>query len=85
MTAKRLGSDVDDSFGNLLQFAESHDFSALLTKHNDAEDPYHFDLFDFVVLGSEFIPQRDILRITLSSPGCSPMRCGRLLLGGAFN
>ena len=31
MTTKHLGSDVDDSFGNLLQFAESHDFFALLT------------------------------------------------------
>ena len=47
MTAQRLGADVDDSFGNLLQFTEGHDFSALLTKHNDPEDPYHFDPYLF--------------------------------------
>ena len=63
-----LASETDDTFGNLLQFAEGHDFSALLAKHNDPEDPYHFDLFDFVVLGSELLAQRDIVRITLSSP-----------------
>ena len=81
MGAKHLGSEVDDSFGNLQQFAEDHEFSALLTKHNDPADPYHFDLFEFVVLGHEFSAARDIVRITLSSK----MRCGRLLQDGAFN
>ena len=57
MCAKHLGSETDDSYGNLIKFAQDHDFSTLLTKHNDPEDPYHFNLFEFVVLGSEFIAQ----------------------------
>ena len=61
MFAKHLASETDDTFGTLLQFAEDHDFSALLAKHND---PYHFDLFDFVVLGSELLAQREIVHIT---------------------
>jgi hypothetical protein len=68
MGAKHLGSETDDSFGTLLQFAQDNNFSELLSKHNDPEDPYHFDLFQFLVLGHEFSPQRDIVRITLSSP-----------------
>ena len=95
MTAKQVGSETDDTFGNLLQFTEDHDFSDLMHKHNDPEDPYHFDLFEFVVLGGELRAQRDIVRITFSSPtlcasptpppGCWPMRYGRSLLGGAGN
>ena len=68
MGAKHLGSETDDSFGTLLQFAQDNNFSALLSKHNDPEDPFHFNLFEFVVLGGEFAAQRDIVRITLSSP-----------------
>ena len=68
MGAKHLGSETDDSYGNLLQFAQDNNFSELLSKHNDPEDSYHFDLFQFLVLGHEFSPQRDIVRITLSSP-----------------
>ena len=45
LTANHLGSEMDDTFGNLLQFTEDHDFSELMRKHNDPEDPYHFDLF----------------------------------------
>ena len=59
---------MDDTFGNLLQFKEDHDFSELMRKHNDPEDPYHFDLFEFVVLGGELRAQRDIVRITIASP-----------------
>ena len=77
MTAKQVGSETDDTFGNLLQFTEDHDFSDLMRKHNDPEDSYQFDLFEFVVLGGELRAQRDIVRITISSPACSPMRCGR--------
>ena len=85
MTAKHLGSEVDDSFCNLLQFAEGHDFSALLTKHNDPGDPYHFELFEFVVLGSEFIAQRDIAHITLSSPWMLLNVLLAIIAGWGFN
>ena len=67
LTAKHLGSEMDDTFGNLVQFAEVNEFSALMRKHNDPEDPYHFKLYEFVLLGSEFLAQRDIVRMTVSS------------------
>ena len=86
MSAQHLGSEVDDSFGNLLKFAEDHDFFALLTKHNlnDPENPYHFNLFEFVVLGSEFIAQRDIVRITLSSSWMLPNALRAIIAGWGF-
>ena len=34
-----------------------------MSKHNDAEDPYHLRLFDFVVLGSQVIAEHDLVRI----------------------
>ena len=39
-----------------------------MRKHNDPEDPYHLDLFNFVVLGGELKAERDIVRIAISSP-----------------
>ena len=39
-----------------------------MRKHNDPQDQYHFDLFNFVVLGGELRAERDIVRITISSP-----------------
>ena len=44
---------MDDSNGQLSPFAEINEFS--VRKHNDAADPSHFKLCDFVVLGSEII------------------------------
>ena len=86
MNANQVSSETDDTFGNLLQFTEDHDFADLMQKHNDPEDRYHFDLFNFVVLGGELCAQRDCPAATLcASPSPSPMRCGRSLLGGAFN
>ena len=41
MTAKQVGSETDDTFGNLLQFTKDHDFADLMRKHNDQEDQYH--------------------------------------------
>ena len=38
-----------------------------MRKHNDPQDSYHFRLFEFVVLGSQVSPERDIVRITFSS------------------
>ena len=71
MTAKQVGSETDDTFGNLLQFLEDHDFSDLMRKHNDPEDPYHFDLFEFVVLGGELrAPQSSSLHAKCAIPQC---------------
>ena len=39
-----------------------------MRKHKDPEDPYHLDLFNFVVLGGELKAERDIVGITISSP-----------------
>ena len=33
-----------------------------MLKHNDAEDPYHLRLFDFVVLGSQVTAEHDLVR-----------------------
>ena len=85
MSSKHLGSETDDSFGNLIKFTEDNDFSTLLTKHNDPEDPYHFGLFQFVVLGSELRAQRDIVRITLSSPWMLLNALRAIIAGWAFN
>jgi hypothetical protein len=38
-----------------------------MTKHNNPADPFHFKLYDFLVLGSEIVAARDIVRITFSS------------------
>ena len=38
-----------------------------MCKHNDLADPYHFKHYDFVVLCSELIAQRDIMLITVAS------------------
>jgi hypothetical protein len=37
-------------------------------KRNDPDDSYHICLFDFVVIGSEVIAERDIVQINFSSP-----------------
>ena len=58
---------MDDTFGNLVQFAGVNEFSALMGMHNYPADPYRFKLNDFVLLGSELIAQRDIVRMTVSS------------------
>ena len=58
---------MDDTFGNMVQFTEVNEFSALMRKHNDPEDPDHFKLYDFAFLGSELIAERDIVRITVVS------------------
>ena len=36
-------------------------------KHSDRADTYHFELFDFVVVGSDIIPERDNVRIAFAS------------------
>jgi hypothetical protein len=46
---------------------EANLFSDLMRKHNDPENTYHFRLFEFVVLGSQVSPERDIVLITSSS------------------
>jgi hypothetical protein len=61
------GFELDDSFGALTAFCEDNLFSTLLRKHNDAEDPYHLRLYDFVVLGSQVAAEHDVVRITFGS------------------
>ena len=68
MTKKQLdGYALNDSFGSLTVFSENNLFSALMRKHNDPEDAYHFRLFDFVVLGSQVTTEHDLVRITFGS------------------
>ena len=38
-----------------------------MRKHNDAEDPYHLRLYDFVVLGRQVAAEHDVVRITFGS------------------
>jgi hypothetical protein len=61
------GFNLKDSFGSLHVLCEANLFSDLMRKHNDPENAYHFRLFEFVVLGSQVSPERDIVRITFSS------------------
>ena len=56
------GFELSDTFGSLTSFCEENLFSTLLLKHNDAEDPYHLCLFDFVVLGSQVTAKHDLVR-----------------------
>ena len=58
---------MDDSFGQPSQFAGINQISDLMRKHNDCKEQYHFGLFEFVVIDSVIIPDRDIVRITLAS------------------
>jgi hypothetical protein len=58
------GFDLKDSFGSLHILCAPNLFSDLMRKHNDPQDAYHFSLFEFVVLGSQVCPERDIVRIT---------------------
>ena len=55
---------MDNTFGNLVPFAKVNEFSAFMRYHNDPADPYHFKLCEFVLLGSELLAQRDIVRMT---------------------
>jgi hypothetical protein len=59
------GFDLKDSFCSLHALCETNLFSDFMRKHNDPA--YHFRLFEFVVLGSQVSPERDIVRITFSS------------------
>ena len=68
MTKQHLdGFELSDSFGALTVFCEQNLFSTLMLKHNDADDPYHLRLFDFVVLGSQVTAEHDLVRITFGS------------------
>ena len=69
MTKRQLDSyELNDSFGSLTVFAEINLISTLMRKHNDPEDPYHFRLFDFVVLGSQITAEHDLVLISFGSP-----------------
>ncbi len=61
------GFNLKDSFGSLHVLCATNLSADLMRKHNDPEDAYHFRLFEFVVLGSQVSPERDIVRITFSS------------------
>ena len=68
MTTQHLdGFELCDTFGSLVGFCEKNLFSTLMLKHNDAADPYHLRLFDFVVLGSQVAAEHDLVRITFGS------------------
>ncbi len=61
------GFDLKDSFGSLHVLCATNLFSDIMRKPNDPQDACHFSLFEFVVLGSQVCPERDIVRITFSS------------------
>ena len=68
MTKQQLDRfKLKDSFGSLTDFSQQILFLALMCKHNDPEDAYHFRLFDFVVLGSQVTAEHDLVRITFGS------------------
>ena len=58
---------IFDTFRSLVGLYENNLFSTLMLKHNDAADPYHLCLFDFVVLGSQVAAEHDLVRITFGS------------------
>ena len=43
---------------------DTKQFSKLMGKHSDCAGPYYFELFDFGVIGSEIIAERDIVLLT---------------------
>ena len=61
------GFELDDTFGSLTDFSDLNLFSALMRRHNDPEDAYHFRLFEFLVLGSQVTAGHDLVRITFGS------------------
>ena len=68
LTKKHVdGFELDDTFGSLTDFSETNLFSALMRKHNDPENAYHFRLFGFLVLGSQVTAEHDLVRITFGS------------------
>jgi hypothetical protein len=69
LTKKRLdGAEIGTSVGSLSALFDSDDWCELMCKHNYQDDSYHLRLFYFVVIGSEVIAKRDMVRINFSSP-----------------
>jgi hypothetical protein len=72
-TRKELGArqlkgfELDDSFGKLQEFADTHMWSTLVLKHNDPEDDFHIGLHDFCVIGHQNEAALDVLRLNLAS------------------
>jgi hypothetical protein len=58
---------MDDSYGKLQEFADSHLWSTLVRRHNDPEDDYHIGLHEYCVIGHQNEPAFDVLRMNLSS------------------
>jgi hypothetical protein len=68
LCAKQLkGFNLDDSFGKLQEFADSHLWSTLVRRHNDPEDGYHIGLHDFCVISHQNEAEFDVLRMNMSS------------------
>ena len=59
--------ELTDSFGITDRFQRNQKVSALMRKHNDPEDAYHFRHFDSVVLCSQVTAERDLVLITFGS------------------
>ena len=59
--------DLDDSFGSLSKFAETNRWSELVRKHNDKEDPFHLQLFEFCIIGHHLDAAHGIVRLNFSS------------------
>jgi hypothetical protein len=68
VTKKRLDYAEIDLTALWLSLCKSNDWRELVRKHNDPDDSYHLRFFYFVVIGSEVIAERDIVRINFSSP-----------------
>jgi hypothetical protein len=60
--------DLDDSCGSLSLFAGKNRWSELVSRHNDQEDPYHLQLYEFCIIGHHLDAAHDIVRLNFSSP-----------------
>ena len=58
---------IDDSFGSLVRFSDERLFAELLRRHNDEDDPYHFQLFEAFVIGRDINAKDDIVYLNFSS------------------
>jgi hypothetical protein len=58
---------IDDSYGSLVRFSDAKWFRTLIDQHNDADLPFHFDLFEPFVIGRDLNPEDDIVYLNFST------------------
>ncbi len=68
LTVKQLqGFNIDSSFGSLAQFTDVKWFKALVARHNDPEDEFHFNMYKSFVIGRDLNAGRDVVHMNFTS------------------